>query len=391
MFKKQKKQRKQKIGGVEEDAYEALLASESEIEDFEQELDEEEYMVSFNRFTPVNVLPRELELERQQNQRDYSIPGFPHVGPGNPIYPWYKNKLDNIAREHDIEYSIAKNPWDIYKADEKFMNAMNNIHTAKVDEWFVKHFTKHAIGMKYAWERRYGILYPTFTERQLSQLRQLPQFRYMEMKWAQNKYSDLQHNINLLQKVKPTTMNSQFLSKTREGARWLFNKFNKNTLLRTDYKTAGFKDVNDAGNKAIVSIINQMHETKFHKNNSNDDVDKYIQKFFQTHYDTKIFKYYQDYLKFGPTEKNKLPIFDLKNKTNYDWSVYKANNYLPSGDRLFAIDSAEQMFDEYLNSYQTKIHHDLEDFNEVNYWLSNREKLYNYDYQLSKAVEPNLI
>ena len=38
-----------------------------------------------------------------------------------------KNRLDRIAKQHDIDYSLARNLLDKWKADDKMIKAINNL------------------------------------------------------------------------------------------------------------------------------------------------------------------------------------------------------------------------------------------------------------------------
>lgn len=88
------------------------------------------------------------------------IPGYPHLGPGNPIYPVSFNDIDDLARKHDIAYSKAKNYKDVQEADEQFLQDMNGIDNKTVGRWFVKQIGIGGISVKYALERKLGVLYP---------------------------------------------------------------------------------------------------------------------------------------------------------------------------------------------------------------------------------------
>lgn len=48
------------------------------------------------------------------------VPGHRYLGPGNPLDNGEPvNKADSIARQHDIEYSLAQNKQDIYSSDKR--------------------------------------------------------------------------------------------------------------------------------------------------------------------------------------------------------------------------------------------------------------------------------
>lgn len=56
---------------------------------------------------------------------EFHTPGYQYLGPGTLLGKWLKrgnlgiNRLDRIARQHEIDYGKAKNIRDKWKADEK--------------------------------------------------------------------------------------------------------------------------------------------------------------------------------------------------------------------------------------------------------------------------------
>lgn len=95
------------------------------------------------------------------------MPGMPHVGPGNPVYYKAYNDLDEIARIHDIAYSNAESPLDIYKADKQMLYTLENTETNTAYEWFVKQVATYGIRTKHTFELMYGVLYPKFNKEQI--------------------------------------------------------------------------------------------------------------------------------------------------------------------------------------------------------------------------------
>ena len=66
---------------------------------------------------------------------EFHWPGCQYMGPGTHLKkrlargdPWPGiNRLDKIAKIHDIDYSRAKNLRDKWKADEKMIQAITNL------------------------------------------------------------------------------------------------------------------------------------------------------------------------------------------------------------------------------------------------------------------------
>ena len=60
-------------------------------------------------------------------------PWYQYMGPGTKLEKRLKhgdpgiNRLDKIARQHDIDYSHAKNLQDKWKADTKMIKAINHL------------------------------------------------------------------------------------------------------------------------------------------------------------------------------------------------------------------------------------------------------------------------
>ena len=62
--------------------------------------------------------------------QDYLGPGTKlkkRLARGDPS----KNRLDRIAKQHDIDYSVAQNLRDKWKADDKMIKAINNLPARK--------------------------------------------------------------------------------------------------------------------------------------------------------------------------------------------------------------------------------------------------------------------
>ena len=64
---------------------------------------------------------------------EFHWPGYQYMGPGTHLKKRLKrgdpgiNRLDRIAKQHDIEYSHAKNLQDKWKADTKMIKAIDKL------------------------------------------------------------------------------------------------------------------------------------------------------------------------------------------------------------------------------------------------------------------------
>ena len=64
---------------------------------------------------------------------EFHWPGYQYMGPGTKLKKRLKrgdpgiNWLDRIAKQHDIDYSRAKNLQDKWKADEKMIKAIDRL------------------------------------------------------------------------------------------------------------------------------------------------------------------------------------------------------------------------------------------------------------------------
>ena len=64
---------------------------------------------------------------------EFHPPGYQYMGPGTKLEKRLKrgdlgkNRLDRIAKQHDIDYSKAKNIRDKWKADEKMVKAIDRL------------------------------------------------------------------------------------------------------------------------------------------------------------------------------------------------------------------------------------------------------------------------
>ena len=76
---------------------------------------------------------------------EFHWPGYQYMGPGTHLETRLKrgdpgiNRLDRIAKQHDIDYSRARSHQDKWKADDKMIRAITNLPGKKTwTEAFVK-------------------------------------------------------------------------------------------------------------------------------------------------------------------------------------------------------------------------------------------------------------
>ena len=68
---------------------------------------------------------------------EFHWPGYQYLGPGTKLKKRLKrgdpgiNRLDKIAKQHDIDYSKAKNLQDKWKADTKMIESINKLRGKK--------------------------------------------------------------------------------------------------------------------------------------------------------------------------------------------------------------------------------------------------------------------
>ena len=92
--------------------------------------------------------PRRKSTRRRQQQRGYGLdiqkwlsktgiefhwPGYQYMGPGTKLKKRLArgdpgiNRLDKLAKQHDIDYSHAKNLQDKWKADAKMIRGIDSL------------------------------------------------------------------------------------------------------------------------------------------------------------------------------------------------------------------------------------------------------------------------
>jgi len=68
---------------------------------------------------------------------EFHWPGYQYMGPGTKLKKRLArgdpgiNRLDRLAKQHDIDYSRAKNLQDKWKADTKMIQAIDNLPRRK--------------------------------------------------------------------------------------------------------------------------------------------------------------------------------------------------------------------------------------------------------------------
>ena len=71
---------------------------------------------------------------------EFHWPGMQYTGPGTHLEKRLKrgdpgkNRLDRIVKQHDIDYSKAKNIRDKWKADDKMISAINRLPGKKTTQ-----------------------------------------------------------------------------------------------------------------------------------------------------------------------------------------------------------------------------------------------------------------
>ena len=64
---------------------------------------------------------------------EFHWPGYQYMGPGTHLEKCLRrgdpgiNRLDRTAKQHDIDYSCARNIQDKWKADDKMIRAINTL------------------------------------------------------------------------------------------------------------------------------------------------------------------------------------------------------------------------------------------------------------------------
>ena len=75
----------------------------------------------------------DLQKLIEKTGKEFHIPSYQYAGPGTHLRKRLQrgdpgiNRLDRIAKIHDIDYSKAKNLQDKWKADDKMIRAITNL------------------------------------------------------------------------------------------------------------------------------------------------------------------------------------------------------------------------------------------------------------------------
>ena len=87
--------------------------------------------------------------------REFHWPGYQYLGPGTHLKKWLKcrdpgiNRLNRLAKQHDIDYARAKNLWDKHDADRKMIQAIDRFKGRKMNtEQMVKKIMEAKVQLK---------------------------------------------------------------------------------------------------------------------------------------------------------------------------------------------------------------------------------------------------
>ena len=93
------------------------------------------------------MVGRGLDVQKwlAKTRIEFHWPGYQYMGPGTHLEKRLKrgdpgiNRLDRIAKQHDIDYSRARSHQDKWNADDKMIRAITNLPGKKTwTEAFVK-------------------------------------------------------------------------------------------------------------------------------------------------------------------------------------------------------------------------------------------------------------
>ena len=94
---------------------------------------------------PVRGGQLDLQKALAKTGIEFHLPGYQFAGPGTHLQKRLAlgqkgiNRLDRIARTHDIDYSVAQSLQDKWKADDKMIRAIAQLPGKKTKtEHFVK-------------------------------------------------------------------------------------------------------------------------------------------------------------------------------------------------------------------------------------------------------------
>ena len=81
-----------------------------------------------------------LDIQIEKTGKEFHWPKMNYLGPGTRLKERLrrgdrgKNRLDELAKIHDIDYSKAKNLQDKWKADDKMIRAITNLPGKKTKQ-----------------------------------------------------------------------------------------------------------------------------------------------------------------------------------------------------------------------------------------------------------------
>ena len=101
------------------------------------------------RKKPVRGGKFDLQKALAKTGIEFHLPGYQFAGPGTHLQKRLAlgqmgiNRLDRIARTHDLDYSVVKSLQDKWKADDKMIRAISQLPRKKTKtEHFVKALMK---------------------------------------------------------------------------------------------------------------------------------------------------------------------------------------------------------------------------------------------------------
>ena len=85
------------------------------------------------RYRPKKGGALDIQKVLEKTGIEFHVPGYQYLGPGTHLKKRLArgdpgiNRLDRIAKQHDIDYSKAKNLRDKWKADTKMIKAIDRL------------------------------------------------------------------------------------------------------------------------------------------------------------------------------------------------------------------------------------------------------------------------
>ena len=100
---------------------------------------------------------RGLDIQKmlEKTGKEFHWPGYQYMGPGTHLKKRLKrgdagiNRLDRIAKQHDIDYSRARHLRDKHQADRKMINSIKRLPGKKtMTEKTVQKIMQAKVGLK---------------------------------------------------------------------------------------------------------------------------------------------------------------------------------------------------------------------------------------------------